>query len=124
MATINVSGLCVVAAYVTDLERAKDFYMRHLGFKEGDPMPPGVILRAGESTLYLEGGRKRREGAALRQAELGFTFSVREGLKEAYAKLRDADVPLVGAYEEFSPSFGFFRIADPDGNVIEIAGKP
>jgi catechol 2,3-dioxygenase-like lactoylglutathione lyase family enzyme len=124
MSTVNVSGLCVVTVFATDLERSKAFYMNHLGFKEGDPMPPGIILRAGEITLYLEGGRKKREGAPLKQAELGFTFELREGLKEACAKFRDADVPLVGVYEEFSPSYGFFRIADPDGNVIEIAGKP
>jgi hypothetical protein len=45
-------------------------------------------------------------------------------VKDAFEKLADAEVKIVSDYEEFSPDFAFFRIADPDGNKIEFAGKP
>lgn len=124
MATVQVTDLCVVTAYVTDLDRSKAFYAKHFGFKEGNAMPPGVIMRAGNVALYLEGGRYRRESDASQETALGFTFSLREGLKEAYQKLQQTDVDMVGTFQECSPSFAFFQIADPDGNIIELAGKP
>ena len=45
-------------------------------------------------------------------------------MKNAYEKLNAAGVTVVEDYQEFAPTFGAFRIADPDGNVIEFASKP
>ena len=45
-------------------------------------------------------------------------------VKGAAESLEAAGVTLVSAYQEFGPQFGMFRIADPDGNVIEFAGAP
>ena len=51
------TGVNVVAIYVTDLKKAKDFYVNILGLKEKDSTPPGVMLMAGDFPIYLEGDR-------------------------------------------------------------------
>ncbi len=33
-------------------------------------------------------------------------------------------MPVVEEYQEPADGFAMFRVEDPDGNVIEIAGKP
>ena len=46
------------------------------------------------------------------------------GVKAAYDKLINADAMIITDYAEYSQSFAMFRIADPDGNCLEIAGEP
>ena len=53
MATVQTTGIEVVAIYVTELERAKAFYTEQLGMTLGDAMPPGVMLKAGDDSIYL-----------------------------------------------------------------------
>ena len=55
-----VTGLQVLAVYVSELERARSFYEGLLGFKETGSMPPGVALSSGGVMLYLEPGRSPR----------------------------------------------------------------
>jgi predicted enzyme related to lactoylglutathione lyase len=125
MATVEVNDLNTLAVYVTDLERAQAFYVEQLGFQPCDQMPPGVLLKAGEVTLYLEGGRKPKSSSPLSESEVSFCLQTAAGgVKNAYEKLRSAGVAVVKDYQEFAPTFAAFRIADPDGNVIEFAGQP
>ena len=56
--TVQVTGLQVVAIYVSELERARAFYCGHLGFRQTGEMPPGIMLDAGGTTVYLEAGRE------------------------------------------------------------------
>jgi len=125
MSTIEVSGLNAVAVYVADLERAKAFYVGHLGFRPCGEMPPGILLSAGDVTIYIEGGRKPKSAAPLIECEVGFCLETAAGsVKDAHAKLSAAGATIIEDYQEFAPTFAMFRIADPDGNVIEFAGKP
>ena len=124
MSTITVTGLNVLAIYVSDLERARHFYIEHLGLEPGDAMPPGVLLRAGTVTVYLEGGRTPRTSPGVQAPTVSACFAVAEGVREAHARLQAAGVVIVEPYQEFGPTFAMCRCADPDGNVIELAGSP
>ena len=123
MAVIKVTGLAVLAVYVTDLERAKSFYVDMLGFEEAGPMDPGFCLSAGDLTLYLEPGRKAFDKRVSEYPEASPCFTT-DSVKGAFMKLREAGVKIVSEYLQFGEEFGMFRIADPDGNVIEFAGTP
>ena len=123
MSTAKVLGLNVVAVYVTDVQHSRAFYMEQLGFEEGEEMSPGILLRAGDVTLYLEGGRRARESKVRRFPEVSPCFAV-DGVRESYEALKNSGVGIVEGYQEFAPTFALFKIADPDGNFIEIAGEP
>jgi catechol 2,3-dioxygenase-like lactoylglutathione lyase family enzyme len=123
MPVIKVTGLNVLAIYVSDLEKAKEFYRDILGFEESGAMDPGFCMVSGDLTIYLEPGREECNKPPDKYAEVCPCFAT-EGLNEAYDKLCDAGVKIVAEYQEFSPEFAMFRIADPDGNKIEFAGAP
>jgi lactoylglutathione lyase len=123
MSLIKCLGVEVVAIYVSDLEEAKNFYCQRLGFIESQKMDPGVVLKAGDTTFYLEGGRTKRSGQSLQEAETCVCLAV-ESIQSAFQTLDDNEVTIVTPYKEYSPDFAMFRISDPAGNVIEFAGKP
>ncbi len=99
------------------------FYTERLGFEKGEDMSPGVLLRAGDVTLYLEPGRKTRESASREFPEFSPCFAS-ESVKQSYEVLKSAGVTIVEDYQEYGPTFALFKIADPDGNLIELAGQP
>jgi catechol 2,3-dioxygenase-like lactoylglutathione lyase family enzyme len=123
MTTVTVKGLNVLAVYVTDLARSEAFYREHLGFEKCQDMEPGILMKAGEVTLYLEACRQEPRGKGLRTVEFSPCFAT-DSVKGAYRALKAAGVPISVEYQEFAPTFAFFRISDPDGNLIEFAGKP
>lgn len=123
MPTIQTTGVEVVAIYVTELERAKQFYVEQLGMTVGEAMPPGLLLKVGADTIYLEGGRAPRDAEPCKQVEVSVCLGV-PSVKAAAESLAAAGVSLVSPYREFGPEFSMFRISDPDGNVIEFAGAP
>jgi catechol 2,3-dioxygenase-like lactoylglutathione lyase family enzyme len=123
MTTTSVRDLNVLAVYVTDLDRSVEFYGKHLGFNRGEDMEPGVLMSAGSVTLYLEASRKSKRDEAVPTAEFSPCFAT-DSVKASYEALKAAGVRIVSPYSEFAPTFAMFRIADPDGNLIEFAGKP
>jgi len=124
MSTVKVEKMCVVALYVSDLEKSKAFYADRLGFEFSETMGPGILMKGGGNTFYIEGGYTKREKVSAKEANACPCFGVEGGLREAFEKLQKADVTIVSKFQEFTPTFAFFRIADPDGNVFELAGKP
>jgi catechol 2,3-dioxygenase-like lactoylglutathione lyase family enzyme len=123
MSTVTVTGLNVIAVFVTDLAASEAFYRDRFGFEKTADMEPGILMRAGDVTLYMEPGRAPKASGSTRTAECAPCFAV-ESVRSAWEALVAADVEVVCAYQEFSPEFGFFQVADPDGNLIEFAGKP
>lgn len=123
MPTINVKSLNVIAVYVTDLQRSIHFYTEQLGFEQIQEMSPGVLLKAGDVTLYIEPGRKKRIEEAGVLTEFSPCFAT-DSVKQSYESLKNAGVKIVADYQEFGPTFAFFQFADPDYNLIEIAGNP
>jgi catechol 2,3-dioxygenase-like lactoylglutathione lyase family enzyme len=118
-----VTGFQTAAVYVTDLERARSFYVDTLGLEDRGEMAPGRLLGVGEFSLYLEGGRRERQGAGMSMPTVSLCFDA-SSIRSAFDTLRDAGAPVVEEYREYSPEFAMFRIADPDGNVVEFAGRP
>lgn len=120
-----ITGINVIAIYVSDLERAKDFYVNTLGMEYREDMSggKGVILMAAGSMFYVEGGREKQVDAQLTYNTVSPCFAS-ESVRSAYETLKEADVAFVEDYNQSTDTFAMFRIADPDGNVIEFAGKP
>ena len=123
MPTVQVTGLNVVSIYVSDLEIAEAFYRDHLGFQRCEEMPPGILMKTHHVTIYLEPNRGKRTTSPHSEAEVGPCFAC-DSVKAASEALLVAGQTLVMNYQEFSPHFAMFQIQDPDGNLIEFAGKP
>jgi len=123
MPAVEVTGLNVIAVYVSDLDRAKAFYVDRLGFEVSEDHGPGVLLSAGDVTLYLEGGRAPDVAPPTTQPEVSPCFAV-ESVRRAYENLKAAGVTVVTDYVKYAPTYALFRVADPDGNLIEFAGTP
>lgn len=116
-----VTGVCIIAMYVTDLERSLRFYVDELGFQEKQAMPPGIIVESGNASLYIEGGMKEcavTEG----RAKCAPTFETRS-VRRAHALLKENGLQ-VSELQIFGETFATFIVADPDGNLIEFAGAP
>jgi catechol 2,3-dioxygenase-like lactoylglutathione lyase family enzyme len=123
MATTTVRDLNVLAVYVTDLNRSVEFYGKHLGFTKVEDMEPGVLMSAGPVSLYLEANRTMKRADSAPAAEFSPCFAT-DSVRASYEALKAAGVRVVLRYSEVAPAFAVFRIADPDGNLIEFAGKP
>ena len=123
MGKIGITGLNVVAIYGSDLERSRQFYMDILGFEECGNYEPGILLKSGSVTIYLEGGRSPKPDTDTSAAEISPCFSALS-IKDTYENLKEAGVTIETDYQEFGPEYSLFRILDPDGHVIEFAGKP
>lgn len=121
-----ISGFNVIAIYVSDLARAKDFYVNVLGMKFDEKNSAGgngVILHGGGLMFYVEGGRTHQVQPGMTANTISPTFAS-SSIRHAYNILKEQGVPIVEEYNQPNESFAMFRIADPDGNVIEFAGKP
>ena len=121
MATIKVTGINVLALYVTELGRSLEFYTQQLGFEKLRDMDPGVLLSAGELTVYMEGGRPVREVTYSQEFSPCLAVDSVEG---AYDALSKAGVEMAMKYQEYTPEFAMFIVKDPDGLKVEFAGKP
>jgi catechol 2,3-dioxygenase-like lactoylglutathione lyase family enzyme len=108
---------------VVDLERSETFYREILGFERSGEMEPGIIMKAGEVLIYLEVGLLPE--LVNTSSLLGFMPCFKtDSLRDSYEALKAAGIPMVSEYQEFSPEFALFTIADPDGHRIEFAGRP
>lgn len=123
MATVTVRDLNVLSVFVSDLSRSEAFYRDHLGFVKLDDMEPGVLMKAGGVTLYIEACRLNGRGGLSDTAEFSPCFET-DGVRASYEALKKAGIVVNTEYREFGPSFALFRVCDPDGNLIEFAGKP
>lgn len=124
MSTIKVTGLNVIAFYVTDIEKSRAFFIDHLGFEKSKiKMNTSILLNQGDLTICLEKVETQRDASHLEETEVCPCFGT-DGVKDAYKKLSAAGVEIVTEYTQHAPTFGLFRIADPDGNLIEFAGHP
>jgi catechol 2,3-dioxygenase-like lactoylglutathione lyase family enzyme len=121
--TGRVTGFNVAAVYGVDLDRSRDFYVNTLGLTFESANGPGVMLKAGDLTVYLEGERTEGTDVGLHRACTSLCFAT-DSVKAAHDRLATAGVPVVQPYQEMGPSFAMFRVADPDGNVVEFAGAP
>ena len=123
MSAVRISGLSVLTLYCSDLERTLKFYLDVLNFKRDEDMPPGVLLSAGDITLYIERGRGQRKDAPGNLPEFSPCFAT-DSVQTTFQEIQNQGVEIIETYQEFGPEFAMFKIADPDGIILEFAGKP
>lgn len=115
---------------VGNVERARDFYTRVLGFKVVMELNPGVFLSNGTIGLGLgpspdpsraiKGDRFDENRVGL--DHLSFGVSSRQGLEEAVRVLDRHGVPH-GEVKDLGPAFGLYVLAfrDPDNVQLELS---
>ena len=116
-------GIAVGAVYGTDLARLRAFYEQLLGMQFLCEMSPGVLLTVGDTQVYLEGGREASDSPRLKAVGTSLCLDC-ASVSAAERRLREADVEFIEDYRELGPDFAMFRVLDPDGNVVELVGKP
>ena len=121
----TIQGVHGVRYQTTDVQRAADFYTRHLGFKlEHQHLPAFATVSLGDFSLLLSGpgasgsrpmpdGRRQEAGGwnriVLRVADLPREI---ERLERSGLKFRNG--------LESGPGGRQIQIEDPDGNPIEL----
>ena len=107
---------------VSDVEAARDFYTRHLGFKEVyfDEDDRWVRLdRDGFELALAEGEFSGAEQAGIEEGGAVATIDVGDVKAEA-ERLRDAGVK-VGTVVEIPGTIRLLDVFDPDGNRLQLA---
>lgn len=129
---MRLSRIGHVLIAVHDLARAKDFYMRVLGFEilEEDPDHGGVFLTIGEGThvvdlVTLPGSRPPPVPETLAEfkpslgvGHVAFQVGSASDLRRAYFELIDNQVRVLAAVDHETQESIYF--CDPDGNMLEI----
>jgi catechol 2,3-dioxygenase-like lactoylglutathione lyase family enzyme len=100
--------------FVTDIQRAIDFYVGKLGFvkkwHEADGKGTVCQVDRGGSEIILSQEADRRDRGRI------FLELTREGTDELLAEIRERDV----ATEKTWWGYDVLRIADPDGNELLV----
>lgn len=118
-----VTGVNVIAVYVTDMDKALEFYCGLLELKDTGELGPGRMLKAGDMSIYVEATRESAKEDALNRADVTLCLAV-DSVKKACTDLKASGVDICMDYIEYSPEFSMFMVKDPDGNVVEFAGRP
>jgi len=120
-------GIRALAIYVTDMDRAIKFYTETLGFEIPTKIHPNLcFLKFKNSNLhiYLEGGKKS-SAIDVDTSRLSFFLEPEKTVSEVYATLKTKNVKLLQeAPELVQDDIACFQFQDPDGNILEVSGKP
>lgn len=118
-AALGITGAARTILYVTDFQRALDFYQGTLGLALAYPAEHGwAELSVGGFALCLHGGRAHADKS---DGVASFSFSVSD-FDAALAGLKERGVAMG---EPFTPCGGI-RVShfhDPEGNVLSIEGR-
>jgi catechol-2,3-dioxygenase len=124
---IKLKGIGHVLLRVTDVERSKAFYSKVLGFEvvEEDPEHGGTFMALEGQSHCIDLFPVKDLAAAERQTpgvrglgHIAFRVDSEAALRDAWAGLLDAGVPISRAIDHVSQKSIYFD--DPDGNVLEI----
>jgi len=119
--------ISALAIYVTDLARAKKFYTKVLGFELVVELGPNLCFlksKSGNINIYLEGNKKPAQ-IDNQTSRLSFFLQAEKTAPETYAYLKAAGVKLLQkAPELVGDDTACFQFEDPEGNIIEVCGKP
>ena len=121
---VSVRGLAIIALRVCDLERSVRFYKSTLGFVDAEQcLSPGVTLESEGFQIYLSDGAIADNRQPMIHPEVRICLTM-PGVIAAAARLKEAGVTIIEEAEAGSEFFASCTIADPDGNLIELWGRP
>jgi catechol 2,3-dioxygenase len=122
---IELKRIGHVLLRVTDVERAKLFYTKVLGFqfREQDPDHGGVFLGLQEyghtiDLMPLEKPGPLRTDNMPGVQHIAFQVDSEQALRDSYFELKDRGVEILRIMDHVSQKSIYFR--DPDGNMLEI----
>jgi catechol 2,3-dioxygenase-like lactoylglutathione lyase family enzyme len=121
---ITHRGLRHLALRVTDVERAKEFYIRVFGMRlVWQPDPDAAYLSSGVDNLALHRGDP---GDRARQAldHLGFVVATVAEVEAAHTWAQSHGVDIVKPLARHRDGAVSFYLRDPDGNVIQVLYEP
>jgi catechol 2,3-dioxygenase-like lactoylglutathione lyase family enzyme len=114
-----------VALKVSDLERAKDFYVRVFGMKVvWQPDPENAYLSSGSDNLALHRAATAANEPGQRIDHLGFIVATIEDVEAAYEWAKGAGLEIVHELKHHRDGSVSFYIRDPDGNLIQALYEP
>jgi predicted enzyme related to lactoylglutathione lyase len=120
-------SITTVAVYVSDTERAKKFYTETLGFQMAADIHSNLCFLKSESArinIYLEGG-KRRGSVDEEACRLSFFLQTEKPASEVFEYLKGRGVKVLQDSPQFVGDDTYcFQFEDPDGNILEVAGRP
>lgn len=119
------SKVNTLAVYVTDFTRAKKFYTKALGFEVSADLGENTcFLHSGNLYIYLEGGHQSSNVSA-ETVRLSFFLETEESVNKVYNKLKESGVRILqNKPQQVGADIFWFQFADPDGNILEVSGKP
>jgi predicted enzyme related to lactoylglutathione lyase len=119
-------GVRSLGVYVTDKERAKEFYTKVLGFEVAFDLGPEICFLKSpnkEIDIYLEGGMKPSP-VDNKTCRVSFFLDAERPAAEVFARLKQAGVKLLQtAPEQVDDDTACFQFCDLDGNIIEVSGR-
>ena len=123
---IKNRGMRHLALKVSDVDRAKDFYVRVFGMKlVWQPDPDNAYLSSGCDNLALHRGDSEKTAAdAQRLDHLGFIVPTIADVEAGYAWAQSSGVEIVHELKHHRDGSVSFYIRDPDGNVIQALYEP
>ena len=118
-------GIGALAVYVTDKERAKEFYTSVLGFEVVADLGPNLCFlksNNGDIDIDLEGGMKPVT-ADSQTSRMGFFLRAGKSAAATFAALRKAGVRLLQEEPKaVDDNTACFQLLDPDGNIVDVCG--
>jgi predicted enzyme related to lactoylglutathione lyase len=115
-----------LGVYVSDMNRAKEFYTRVLGFEVTFDLGENLCFlksRNDEIDIYLEAGMTPSK-TDNKTCRLSFFLQAEKPAKEVFDQLKSAGVKLLqDAPEPVDDETACFQFSDPDGNVLEVSAR-
>jgi glyoxylase I family protein len=123
---LEISGFSHVAIRVTDLPRARRFYVDLLGFPVALELEGVVLVQVGNGLLGIRGdaaGAKpgdRFDPHRVGLDHLSFAVDAVEGLERMKRDLDAAGIPNDGVHDEPALNAKGLVFYDPDGIAVEL----
>lgn len=110
----------LVNVYVSDLDYAKDWYCRVLGFEIAQDLPPlAAELQHEGITFLLHQAENPTSRKFWTDSMVTLAFTT-DNVQETMKSLRESGVTLMHSEPQFSPLGDWFAFEDPFGNIHEM----
>jgi catechol 2,3-dioxygenase-like lactoylglutathione lyase family enzyme len=132
--TIEIAGMAHVQLSVNDLERAKEFYEKvlgYLGMRPAMKFPDGLYMVGGKTAVMITHSSPENRDVPFDQRRIGlhhlcFRARSREDIEELHEFLLRERVRIVHGPEEgpWAPGYYSVLFEDPDGIRLEVNFVP